>query len=211
MRLAPFDRVLDLLLPEGCAVCDARPDVLGALLCRACDAECPRPRRFQVEGCPVLSAFRYREPITQVIHRFKYQEQPELARRLARVLSERVSEFGELEPFMLVPVPLHPKRLAERGYNQSGLLARALGRRLARPSGPCLLERRTHTRRQVALSRSERELNLEAQIVARGRVPSAVVLVDDVFTTGVTTRACFEALRHAGAKPLAVVTVAVAE
>jgi predicted amidophosphoribosyltransferase len=90
-------------------------------------------------------------------------------------------------------------------------LARALSRRLNQPAGLRLLQRRAHTRRQVALSRSEREVNLSSQIRMRRPSELGVVLVDDVFTTGATTRACFEAIRNAGAKPLAVVTVALAD
>lgn len=187
------------------------PEQRGALLCRSCAAACAAPRRVRVDGCPVLAAFRYREPIGTVIRRFKYQHRPEFARRLARTLAERVSELGTLEPHVLVPVPLHPRRLAERGYNQSALLSNALGRRLGSRVDARALERRTHTRRQVSLSRDEREANLRAQITMSRRLKCGVVLVDDVFTTGATARACFEAMRRAGTEPLAVVTVALAE
>jgi predicted amidophosphoribosyltransferase len=73
------------------------------------------------------------------------------------------------------------------------------------------LARRTHTRRQVALSRDERAENLREQIVMRRPLTSDVVLVDDVFTTGATARACFKAMREGGARPLALVAVALAE
>lgn len=206
-----LDRVLDWLLPEGCAACGQGPGAGGALLCPACAEPCLLPHRFRIEGCPVFAAFRHREPIKSVIHQFKYSSRPELARRLARAVVERAPELATLDSPVLVPVPLHPKRLAERGYNQSALLAQGLARILGVATSVRALERRSDTRHQVTLSREERSANLREQIALRARPARDVVLVDDVFTTGATARACFDALRSGGVNPLAVVTVAIAE
>jgi ComF family protein len=112
---------------------------------------------------------------------------------------------------LLVPVPLHPRRLRERGFNQSALLAAELGRRTARPMLADALVRRRDTAPQAGLTAAARRRNVrDAFAVARrGSVAGRVVtLVDDVFTTGATALACARVLRGAGAREVRLVTIA---
>jgi ComF family protein len=144
-----------------------------------------------------------------VIQRFKYQARPDLA----RVLSALLLPLPELTATVLIPVPLHPRRLAERGYNQAALLARELGRSTRRSVEPRALIRVSDTPRQATLDKSARLLNVANAF--RARHPARlrgrqVALVDDVVTTGATTLACLQALREAGAVVSAVISPAVA-
>jgi ComF family protein len=114
-------------------------------------------------------------------------------------------------PAVLVPVPLHPRRLRERGFNQSELLAHALGRRSGLVVAPDALVRRKETPPQTGLTASARRSNVSGAFAVRRRSQVAgrvVVLVDDVVTTGATARACAAALRAAGTTEVRLVTAA---
>jgi ComF family protein len=114
-------------------------------------------------------------------------------------------------PAVLVPVPLHPRRLRERGFNQSELLAQALGRRSGLVVAPEALVRRKETPPQTGLTAAARRSNVSGAFTVRRRSRVAgrvVVLVDDVVTTGATARACAAALRAAGTTEVRLVTAA---
>lgn len=102
---------------------------------------------------------------------------------------------------VVVPVPLHPRRLAERGYNQSALLARAVAEQLDVPFAPRALERRRETAQQARLGRADRLANMAEAFDVRDALAVQsrnVLLVDDVLTTGATLLACRQALIAAG-------------
>jgi len=107
----------------------------------------------------------------------------------------------------LVPVPLHPRRLRRRGFNQARVLAEALARRTGLPLADCL-SRRGRPTTQVGRGRAERRAAPAGAFVARGRAPERALIVDDVATTCATLAACAAALRAAGASELAAVTFA---
>jgi ComF family protein len=113
-----------------------------------------------------------------------------------------VPHFRHLEIDLVVPVPLHPSRLAERGFNQAALLARPIARALGIPLLARGLDRTRDTPRQATLDRVLRLENVAAAFVARApeKVSARrILLVDDVRTTGATLRACAVALQKAGA------------
>lgn len=168
------------------------------------------PPRRSVHGAPVWAAARYQAPLDRVIQRFKYESHPDLARPLAELLLPVV---GELRGTLLVPVPLHPKRLSERGYNQSALIANELARLTGARVAALALRRIRDTPRQALLARAERSANVTEAFFARapGTLRDRrVVLVDDVVTSGATAEACLRALEAAGARILAVAAPACA-
>ncbi len=112
---------------------------------------------------------------------------------------------------LVVPVPLHERRLRERGFNQSSLLAAALARGAGRPCCADVLVRRRPTATQTGLSAAERRRNVRDAFAVRRRAVVAgriVTLVDDVLTTGATARACALVLRECGVSELRLLTVA---
>jgi ComF family protein len=135
-----------------------------------------------------------------------------VAERLADLLlgeaeARRVLEEAEV----LVPVPLHPRRRRERGFNQADLLAAAVGRRCRLPVAATALVRRKDTAPQAGLSAAGRRLNVAGAFGVRRRARIAgrvVVLVDDVLTTGATALACARALNDAGAREVRLLAVA---
>ncbi|MEZ4860776.1 MAG: hypothetical protein R3C14_05690 [Caldilineaceae bacterium] len=143
-------------------------------------------------------------PLREAIHTFKYENRPELAELLARYL---VALQMQLDPLWktwsvdgVVPVPLHDARLAERGYNQAELLADAFGRKVQLPVHPAWIRRQRLTQSQVGLSAQARQQNVEDAFVAHPAVRGQrLLLLDDVYTTGATMRACAAAALAAGA------------
>jgi len=159
------------------------------------------------------SAVLARDPVLDVIHRYKYQYalwfEPFLAELFVR---QAAPALPRQEWDVIVPVPLHPAKRRERGFNQAERLARCLSRATGIPTDPTLLCRLTPAPSQTRLSRTERAANVERAFAMRRNrsVSSAtrVVVVDDVFTTGATTSACARVLRRAGAAEVCVWTVA---
>ena len=191
-----FDIVLDLLLslwsaPE-CGACRAavrRP----AVFCPACATTIVRS-----SAGPVPSYGDFGGALADAIRRLKYGDRPDLARPLGALLRHAL---GPAPPRVdcVVPVPLHPRRLASRRYNQSALLARNLADVLDVPLDTRSLRRIRDTPAQAALDAAERRRNVADAFVADARLAGrSVLLVDDVCTTGATLEACHVALRIGG-------------
>ena len=200
--------------------------MLAPPACPACDAVCPGEQTFcsrcgfpsapgagldELAGVPLLVAGSYQPPLSTAILRFKYGGRPELSRPLSRLLLPVVSSAGLPQGATLVPVPLHPRRLATRGYNQAGLLAQELASQLRLGCRPRLLKRTREMERQVGKSRSQRVHNAVGAFELRQTAPASVILVDDVITTGSTVRACAHALAQGRVQLAAVVALARAE
>jgi ComF family protein len=151
----------------------------------------------------------YEGPVEAVVHRFKYKGWRRLAGPLAQLVAERVAVEG-LAGRLVVPVPLHPQRRRQRGFNQSELLARELESRLSLRAPPGRLVRLRATPPQVGQDRLHRWENVRDAFAWSGRRLDGrpLLLVDDVATTGATLEACAAALKLAGAGPVTGVTVA---
>jgi ComF family protein len=221
--------VLDVLLPPGCAQCHAPVARHGQLcaacfqsltfitepLCRSCGLpfatkEEAGRRRF-CQRCddhpPVWrearGALLYTEASKHLLLPFKHADRGELAHVLSFHMQRAGAALLDRADF-LVPVPLHRRRLRQRRFNQAVLLARALGRRAARPVLPDLLERLHATPAlggATALARAEAlrgaiAVRPSRHVLIEGR---RMLLIDDVLTSGATANACAQALLDAGA------------
>jgi ComF family protein len=204
-----LESVLDVLAPPACLACDAPAD--GKPFCPDCWAPLTLGRPARLECAPLIVIGAYRPPLSTAIVRFKYQARPELSRPLAQMLAPALDEAALSRDAALVPVPLHPRRLATRGYNQAALLAQELAALRQRQCHPLLLRRVRETEQQVGKSLSERRQNPDGAFLLRRAGPTRVVLVDDVVTTGATVRACAQALAAGGIELSAVVALAHAE
>jgi ComF family protein len=175
-------------------------------------ASCPRCRRGHHVFAAGTSLGPYEGALRVAIHELKFSGRRRAAARLAELLLESPATRALVETSdVLVPVPLHPRRLRERGFNQAELLAHELGRRVARPSAPDALVRRLDTAPQAGLSASARRRNVRAAFAVRSKPKVAgktVTLVDDVVTTGATALACGRELLAAGAREVRLLSVA---
>jgi ComF family protein len=151
-------------------------------------------------------------PVRQLVHRLKYNDRMELAKPLGAWMARAGNELL-VEADLLVPVPLHRRRLAARRFNQAHALAQTISAQCGVPADPFVLARVKPTPSQVGLSRSQRALNLQGAFrVTDGMAPRiegcAVVLIDDVMTSGATANAASRALLRAGAKSVDVLVFA---
>jgi ComF family protein len=176
--------------------------------------ECANCREMELKFSSARSAVVAGGLVREVIHRFKYQQarwfEPFLAGLLVDAARPELVEAEGRWDF-IAPVPLHPVKERERGFNQAACLAGRLSVATGIPLNENLLRRVQPTRTQTQLTRGERAANVRRAFAARRGLKLAgerIVLVDDVFTTGATTSACAGALLAAGAGDVSVWTVA---
>lgn len=218
-----FTRLLDVLYPPACVLC-AQAGADGRPLCRACAADLPwlgRGCRLCAHPLPatapdvcgrclrhspaygaVFAPLLYAEPVDRLIADFKFHGRVALAPLLAGLMIEAAARAGRRPVGTLLPVPLHPSRLRERGYNQALELARPLARHFGLPLQARLLRRTRPTTAQMTLPARYRAGNVRGAFALHGRArpPEAVVLVDDVLTTGATVNELASLLLRAGTR-----------
>lgn len=204
---SPCWQGIDFLAPPQCSLCGLpfEFDVGPVPLCGACARERPAFDRAR-------AVMRYDDHSRGLILGFKHADRTEGAPAYGAWLARAGQELlGETE--LIVPVPLHWRRLFTRRYNQAALLAQALGRQAHLPVALDVLRRRRHTVSQGRLNVAARERNV-AGVFAVSPAKHAllrdrrVLLVDDVMTTGATVSACAKALRRAGAAAVDVLVLA---
>jgi len=191
---------LQILGRPMCALC-GRPISKGIRVCRACTARPPRliSRSFAL----------YRPPLDAAVLYLKYRPDRRLADRMGGWLAEIYRTAG-WNADLITAVPLSSRRTRQRGYNQASLLAAALSRRTGLPLHDDALARRRETGTQVGLGPDERRENVSGAFKARGSEvrDRAVIIVDDLYTTGATLGACASSLFEAGASRVYGLTVA---
>lgn len=148
------------------------------------------------------ASFRYDAPLDRLLPRFKFHQSLAAGRLLSSLMSHALADIAAASPSACVlPIPLHRRRLAERGYDQALELAKPLARRLGLPLRRELLQRQKPTRAQSQLDKQARLRNLRHAFAASTTqpMPAHIVLIDDVMTTGATLEAAAKALHRAGA------------
>ncbi|MAG55573.1 MAG: hypothetical protein CMJ83_04705 [Planctomycetes bacterium] len=205
----------DFLFPPACPLCSRDGD---DGFCGACALTIPYlsvdvRRVADVEGVAVVvSVFPYAPPIRDLVVRAKYGGDPHPLTALAARLADAAPPAAELAyPAAVVPIPIARDRLRVRGFNQASVLARPLADRLGLPVTPWVLRRPGRHPAQAGLSAAGRRRNLRGAFVAPTAFPHAVLLVDDVVTTGSTLAEAARALRGAGVPRVAAVCLCRAE
>lgn len=151
-------------------------------------------------------------PLRRVVQRFKYEKRVSLGKPLGRLMARGCREFFRGSSLdLIVPVPLHPKRLRWRGFNQALILAREVGKEWRVPVDPFVLARTRETPPQTQLPEEDRRKNVRQAFSLNPRKSverKSLLLIDDIYTTGATVNECSRALLRGGAKEVSVLTLA---
>lgn len=230
--------IADLIFPPRCAACDGLLERHGPLpfcpacresihpirspLCPRCGAPFPVPEgedhlcgdciAAEPPYAVARSVGRYEATLLTALHRFKYHRRYGLGKTLGALMADYAAAAWDMAAFdLVVPVPLHIRKLRQRGFNQSLLLARRVAGRFGIPLDFSALRREIATPPQVGLGREERLANVRGAFCVRypERIAGRrILLVDDVFTTGGTLAECTRVLLRAEAQAVAVLTLA---
>ena len=215
MRISWLTKLLDLVAPRRCVICGNRLSPTEEQLCLPCVVHLPRTgfsrqpldnrmaRQFwglmPIEKAAALFYFASHSDPSRAVYSLKYRGNVLMGNVLGRLMAREMAADGFFEGIdLIVPVPLAPKRLRQRGYNQSEVIARGVSDVTGLPVAPRLLSRKAFHGSQTRLHRWQRMDNvkdlfeLEDACTAAGK---HILLIDDVVTTGATIQACGEALK----------------
>jgi ComF family protein len=233
-----FKAILDILFPPLCHVCRSfiseqteihlcqpcreKIRVVGSPLCTICgvpfatengsDHTCGHCLTHRRQFAGARAATFFEGPLQELIHRFKYGKKLQLSRPLGLLTAAALGDYHPARTAdYLVPVPLHRRRLQERGFNQSQLIGQVLAKNWGIPLSVHNLRRIRWTAPQTGLTAAERERNIRGAFAVSSPETlkgKRLLLVDDVYTTGSTVSECAKTLHLAGAEVVHVVTVA---
>lgn len=215
-------KIQSILLPCPCVCCGANSG--NELLCEGCKADLPWLTRVCVScsvplynaptsdlSCgdclknpppfdQVIALFSYEFPINHLIHQLKFAKKLTIARVMGEGLLQKIQEQNtEKKPELIIPMPLHPQRLKERGFNQAHEIARIIAKPLKIPMNTSAIIRHKNTAEQASLPFSERKKNLSQAFLLREKITAKhVAIIDDVMTTGYTVRALADLLKAQG-------------
>lgn len=204
-----------------CSACRSLIQWVRSPLCTLCGKPFPKSPDSPDHLCGecLLSTFQFdvarssavhAGAVRDSIHALKFGGRLHHVPALVQLLIELIESAPDVWEGVIVPVPLHTRRLRQRGFNQAGLLARELGRRLQRTVRFDVLQRKQWTEPQTRLNREERLSNVRNafQVVLPGEVKDGrILLLDDVYTTGSTLSECAGELKRAGAREVVALTV----
>ncbi|MBP0029486.1 ComF family protein [Roseofilum reptotaenium CS-1145] len=216
------DSILNLFLRSNCPMCDRPTD--EEVLCSTCSRAlrqlqfCPSHRRLYTcasKSMPVWVWGKYQGQLKGAIARLKYDNHPEIARPLGQWLGEAWIATHTTKPVspLVIPIPLHPEKLKQRGFNQAERLAASFCQVTGFPLSTNGLIRSRETEAQFGKRADERRANLKnAFTVNTARISrdphSPVLLLDDIYTTGATVQSATQALRYQGISVYGVVAIA---
>ena len=221
--------LIHLFYPTLCEGCK-KPLVQGEeVLCIDCGSQIPRTDYHEIPDNDTSMRFAGRIPfhyatslawftpdglLQHLMHGLKYKRKKEIGTYLGHILGNELGQTNWIKKVdMIIPVPLHPKKQAARGYNQSSIIAHAMGKALHIPVDEKILVRKKHTESQTKKTREERVKNMAGAFELDLQLPMKnkhVLLVDDVLTTGATMEACGQILVGIEGVKLSFATIGIA-
>lgn len=219
-----------LLFPNRCCACDTQLKKGEQTICLSCSIDLPLTGFHNYDDNPIAKRFWGRADITHatalyyftkggkvqhLVHQLKYNDRIDVGTLLGNNLGRELMQWPDHATIdMVVPVPLHPKKQHQRGYNQSDFLAQGIAEVMDIEFAPDLLARDTYTDSQTKKTREERWLNVK-DVFSVKQLDKAqgkhILLVDDVMTTGATLEACASKLLQLPNTKVSIATIAMAE
>lgn len=228
MRLI-ITSLFDFFLPRICASCNTKLLLNERTICNNCldNLELAKEQRLNneferkfkneniISDFTSLYVFKTDSEIQNIIHSFKYNQQYQIGNFLGDQIVNHLSKtIKSWDADLIIPIPLHNLRKAERGFNQSETIAKSIGRNLAIAVNTGIIKRKRFTKTQTKLTLEERKKNIsEAFSMKRKNIVKNknIILVDDVITTGATISECGELLLDNGAKKIHALSAAIAD
>lgn len=223
-----FGDILNFIFPSNCITCGRLLVENEFVICTFCFYELPRTNfhlddenqvsqlfwgRINISYATAYFYFSKGGRYQKLIHSLKYEGRSDVGIALGRIFGAEISGSVFNNVDVVVPVPLHRKKLKKRGYNQSEMIARGLCESLDKPLITDLLKRIDHTDTQTRKSRYDRFVNVSGSFSSDKVFDLSekhILLVDDVVTTGSTLEACAEVLLNEGARKVSIAVLAVA-
>lgn len=217
MKISLLQRIFDLIAPRNCCICGNRLAPEETTICVSCNFHLPRTDHLEdpyendmakvfwgrIKHFEKAAAMMYHHGSSQAaypIYRLKYHHQPQIGTDLGRLMGLELKQKGFFDGIdLIVPVPLSRNRQAERGYNQSELIARGMAEICGLPVKTDVIERHLYHGSQVNRGRWERNANVEKAFALRNgdKIGNChILIVDDIVTTGATICACAELLEQ---------------
>ncbi len=225
-----FSDLVGLLFPDRCGACETPLYTGESAICTSCLYQLPYTDyhlytenrvarqfwgRVPVKAAMAMLYFKKESSVQRLIHQLKYKHQTGIGIYLGQLLGERLTQsilYKKVD--LIIPVPLHPKKQRERGYNQSSCIAKGIATQLTVPVLEHLLKKEIETSSQTHKSRYERYENMKAvfSITAKTDISGKnLLLVDDVITTGATLEACANLLLENGAASVSIACLCFAD
>ncbi|MCA0231872.1 MAG: ComF family protein [Bacteroidetes bacterium] len=229
LLLRLWNDLLDLFYPNTCCACTTPLVGNEACLCTSCRLTLPRSHSHTIYTPELTNKFAGKVAVSfvytflkfekggkvqRLLHQLKYKNRPEVGQVVGRLYGDEL-RAGDVQKRidLLVPVPLHPRKKAQRGYNQSDMFAEGLSETLGVPWSAEVLARAQFTSTQTRKTRLERFENVSGifEVVSPAEVVGKrIAIVDDVVTTGSTLESAVATLLESGAKEVSVITMAAA-
>lgn len=218
----------EVLFPPTCLICKGKLRYASSYICLHCELDLPRALRengvqpierslwgrMQLGWGVAMYAFARGALTQELLHQLKYGGNAQAAQHFGTLLGKELVRFTEVDPpDAIVPIPLHPKKLRLRGYNQAGELAKGVQSVLEIEIDAPLLERAQHHSSLTKLGRNDRWQQISSSYILgpNPKLYRHVLLVDDVVTTGATIEACATVLHNQGVERISVAALAYAD
>ena len=222
------DDLLSLLYPKLCAACNHSLADHEQIICLSCELKLPYTNYHLNPENPIMQRFWGRLPllhaasyyqfmkagnVQNLLHQLKYRKHTEVGERIGQLYAQKLllDESAFSQANLIIPIPLHLKKLRIRGYNQCDFFAKGLSKCLKIPWSNQMVERTIHTASQTGKNRSERWDNVENIFKAKASTDyegKHIILVDDVVTTGSTLEACALTLMKSWGCNVSILTIA---
>lgn len=211
--------LIDLIYPPVCGICDR---ICKKHLCKECEIDLKKYEINEIEDVKndkskyydyQVKTFKYKEKVRSKIIDYKFNDKSYMCHTFQKMITKSEKIYSFLKKYdIILYVPMFKKQEHKRGYNQTYLIAKEIGKNLGIPIEKNNLTKIKDTKKQSTLTKEERKTNVKDAFVIKKTeriVNKKVILFDDIFTTGNTVNECSNVIKMAGAKEVAILTIAV--